>query len=420
MKRMTHKVFLLAAVVVLIAGDSRGSAETAITKKNLFERGGGGYALYRIPGIVVTKRGTILAYCEARRTGKSDWDAIDILLRRSTDGGRTWSEPRKIAHVEGPIEANPLAASRKLTGPDHITYNNPVAIADHETGAVHFLFCVEYMRCFYVRSDDDGVSFTKPTEITSTFDRFRPEYDWKVLATGPGHGIQLTVGPHKGRLIVPVWLSTGTGGNAHRPSVASVIFSDDHGRTWDRGRVALKDELPLINPSETAAVQLADGRVMLNARTESKAHRRTVTIGEDGTGGWSEPRFQEELWEPICMASSVRLTMKPEHGRNRILFANPHNLERSRGAATPGRSRDRRNLSVKLSYDEGETWPVNKSLQSGFGGYSDLAVLPSGEILCFYERGGAGDTNSYRLTYLTLARFSLEWLTDGRDSLERR
>jgi sialidase-1 len=141
-----------------------------------------------------------------------------------------------------------------------------------------------------------------------------------------------------------------------------------------------------------------------------------VTISYDGATGWSEPRFQEELWEPICMGSLVRLTKTPEQDRNRLLFVNPHNLDRSKGQATPGQSRDRRNLSIQLSYDEGKTWPVNKSLEAGYGGYSDLAVLPSGEILCFYERGDTEDTDSYRLKYLTVASFTLAWLTDGKDS----
>ncbi len=81
------------------------------------------------------------------------------------------------------------------------TVNNPVAIVDHESGAIHFLYCLEYMRCFYIRSDDDGLSWTEPVEITETFQQFRGECDWKVIATGPSHAMQLTRGQHKGRLV---------------------------------------------------------------------------------------------------------------------------------------------------------------------------------------------------------------------------
>jgi len=288
-----------------------------------------------------------------------------------------------------------------------VTYNNPVLIADRD-GTVHMLFCIEYMRCFYQRSRDDGLTWSQPVEITSTFEKFRSVYDWKVLATGPNHSIQLRTG----RLIVPVWLSTGTGGNAHRPSVTATIYSDDQGRTWHAGDIAVPCTDEWINPNETVAIELADGRVMLNVRSESKAHRRLVTIGPDGAAGWSTPKFHDALLDPICMAGLVRYSTEKNSGKNRILFSNPHNLERADGKAEAGKSRDRKNVSVKLSYDEGQTWAVNKTVEAGFSAYSDLAVTHSGTILCFYGRSEkphfAGDR-------LTLARFNLAWLTDGRD-----
>jgi sialidase-1 len=385
-------------------------AEPRLEKADLYQGGAGSYALYRIPGIVVTAKGTVLAYCEARKTGKSDWDTIDILLRRSTDDGRTFSPPRKIAEVAGPKTKNPVALAQNLANADDVTYNNPVAIVDRQSGVVHFLFCLEYMRCFYQRSDDDGQTFSPPVEITAAFEAFRSEYDWRVLAVGPGHGIQLT----SGRLVVPVWLSTGTGGHAHRPSVTTLIYSDDSGRTWRAGEIAVRNEAPIINPNETVVVQLADGRTMFNVRSESHAHRRLATTSRDGATGWSKAEFHDELLEPICMASIVRLSQRPANDKNRLLFANPHNLARADGTEAPGKPRDRKNLSIKLSYDEGGTWPVNKSLEPGASAYSDLAVLPDGTILCFYERSSAS-----RVRLLTLARFNLEWLTDGKDSMER-
>lgn len=404
--------FVLCAF--LLAGPAHAAAPL-LEKVDLFEAGKDGYALYRIPGIVVTRRGVVLAYCEARRTGKSDWDTIDILLRRSTDGGKTWGERAKIADVPGPKTKNPVALAQKLANPTDVTYNNAVAIPD-SNGAVHFLYCLEYARCFYIRSDDDGATWSKPVEITAAFDKFRPEYDWKVLATGPAHGIQLKTG----RLIVPVWLSLGTGGHAHRPSVTSVIYSDDLGRTWSRGEIAVPNTEQWVFPNETVVVELADGRVMLNVRSESKNHRRLVTTSRDGATGWSKPQFDDALLEPICMASIVRVSEKPASTRNRILFANPHNLERADGKAAEGKSRDRKNLSLKLSYDEGKTWAVNKPLEPGYSAYSDVAVLRDGTLLCFYERGRKGDAGKNPTSYagLTVARFNLEWLTDGKDTFK--
>jgi sialidase-1 len=391
------------------------AAEPALEKIDLFESNQEGYRLYRIPGIVVTPKGTVLAYCEARKHRGSDWDTIDIVLRRSTDGGKSWSPQRRIADVEGPLEKHPLALVVRGVDPKDVTYNNVVLIPDRTTGAVHALFCLEYMRCFYIRSDDDGQTFSRPVEITPAFEGFRKDYDWRVLATGPGHGIQLG----SGRLVVPVWISTGAGANAHHPSVTSVVYSDDHGKTWRAGEIAAPDEGEFEDPNETVAVELADGRVMLILRNESSPNRKLVTYSKDGATGWTRPEFHDELLEPICMASACRLTSRESHGMNRLLFSNPHNLEPRAGqTAAPGKSRDRKNLSLKLSYDEGKTWPVSRALEPGPSGYSDLAVLKDGTILCLYERWEADwrEDGSY---WLTLARFNLEWLSEGRDRLQR-
>ena len=386
-------VFLLALLLNPACAD-----EPTLAKIDLFKAGDLGYRLFHIPGIVVTARGTVLAWCEARQDG-SDWDQIDILLRRSTDDGRTWDEPRKIVDVPGAKPKNPAALALKNTDPKDVTYNNPVLIADRN-GAVHMLFCLEYMRCFYQRSDDDGLTWSQPLEITKTFESFRDAYAWKVLATGPNHGIQL----NSGRLVVPVWLSTGTGGNAHRPSVTATIYSDDGGETWRAGEIAVACTDEFVNPNETVAVELADGQVMLNVRNESKAHRRIVVTSPDGAERWSEPRFQAELLEPICMAGLVRY----EHaGKSLLLFSHPDNLSRADGQETPGKSRDRKNMTVHISQDEGRSWPISRVVEPGWSAYSDLAVTPRGTILCFY---GRGEKASFAGDRLTVARFDLEWL----------
>ncbi len=413
MKNLFHTLSL--SVVLFCTG---GSVHTIaadapfLENTDLFKSGDGGYALYHIPGVVVTAKGTVLAWAEARKE-RGDWDAIDILLRRSTDDGKTWSAAKKIADVPGPKEKNPFALKLKSVRPDDVTYNNPVLIADRD-GTVHMVFCLEYMRCFYQQSKDDGVTWSAPVEITSSFEKFRPAYDWKVLATGPNHSIQLK----NGRLVVPVWLSTGTGGNAHRPSVTATIYSDDQGKTWKASEIAVPNTEEWINPNETVAIELADGSVMLNVRNESKTHRRLVTSSKDGATGWSTPRFDDALLEPICMGSIIRLSTATTGGKNRILFANPDNLSRIDGKEQAGKGRDRRNVSVKLSYDEGKTWAVNKPVEPGFSGYSDLAVTKKGTILCFYGRGEKSDFGGFAFKQLTLSRFNLEWVTDGKDSLK--
>jgi len=282
---------------------SAAAAAPGIGRQELFTSGTLGYKVFRIQGIVVTGRGTVLAYCEARATDRGDWGTIHILQRRSTDGGQTFDTARRIAEVpDGPHAKNPVALAQKLADPSDQTYNNPVMVADRiNPRMVHMLFNLEYMRAFYQRSEDEGSTSSAPVEITqAAFDPFRPDYNWKVLATGPGHGTQL----RGGWLLVSVWLSTGTGGHAHRPSIVSTVYSDNNGSTWKRGEVAIPNTDEWVNPSETALVELKGGRVMLNARTESKAARRLIlnpAVGISQTssrGGLVEREAPEILEDP--------------------------------------------------------------------------------------------------------------------------
>lgn len=403
----TMRALWLTMILLAFGLDSAPAAEPVLEKTDLWEAGIGGYELYRIPCLIATSRGSLIACCEARKSAKGDWGQIDVVARRSTDGGKTWSPSRKIVELKGTFERNPAAVAQGLGKPGEVTINNPVLIADRLPGLVHLLYCIEYGRCFYSRSEDDGETFSTGVEITAAFDAFRPEYDWKVLATGPGHSIQL----RSGRLVVPVWLSLGTGGHAHRPSVTATIFSDDSGKTWRPGEIAVPNTSEFINPNETTAVELEDGRVMVNVRTESKAHRRVIVTSPDGATGWSAPRFDAALVEPICMGSLVRWSW-PEEGRGgRILFSNPDNLKRRDGKEKTGSGRDRVNLTVRLSRDEGQTWVGSQSLEPGFSGYSDLAVGPDGSAWCLYERGSTDGKNIYQAKYLTAARFNEDWLT---------
>ena len=376
------------------AGPAPEQPTPVATSVPIFEAEQGGYAHYRVPAIVVSPAGTVMVVTEARASERGDWGLQDILMVRSRDGGRTWDEPRKIVALEGEPEQNEAALAQGLAEPGVTTYNNIVPIVDAEENLVHFLFCSAYKRAYYMRSADDGETFSEPVDITETFERFRDEYDWKVIATGPGHGIRHS----NGRLIVPVWLSDGTAGHAHRPSIVSTIYSDDGGATWERGDVVVRHP-DLKNPSETLAVELSDGSVMLNIRHESPNHRRAVTVSPDGAAGWSELRFDEALFEPICMASLLRVG-------DALVFANPDSKE-PRDPENPDGNWKRHNMTVRLSEDEGATWPYERVIEPGVSGYSDLAAGPDGTIYLVYEDGTPTDRGTH-VKYLTVASFDAD------------
>lgn len=372
----------------------------SLVKTDIFTARTDGYWNYRVPGILCTARGVILATVEARRGRGGDWDGNDILLRRSLDGGISWEQPQQVVACDD-------------YGPGPVS--NFVMFAGRD-GTVHALYCHNYARIFYTRSDDDGATFSPPVEITDSLAPFRDEYPWRVIATGPGHGIQL----RSGRLLVPVWLSDGSGTEfgagklGHRPSEVATIYSDDNGASWQCGDIFVHTDGEIVNPSETLAVELDDGRVLCNIRSESRRNRRLISTSPDGATGWSAPVYDDALLEPVCMASLLRLRRPNAAGRGVYLFANPDNLENDLTPPGQNLSHDRKRLTVKLSSDDCATWPVSRILEEGPSGYSDLAEAPDGSILCIYERGMLDRMTD--TAAVAVARFDLDWLTDRDDS----
>lgn len=377
-----------------------------LTKTTLFTARTDGYHNYRIPGLLCTGRGTLIATAEARRGSGGDWDGNDLLLRRSHDLGQNW-EP-----------AQPFASCDDY-GPGPLSN---LVLVEGEGGRMHALFCHSYARLYHAHSDDDGATFSAPQEITHVAEAWRDTYPWRVLATGPGHAIRLA----NGRLLVPVWLSDGSGSEfgrgklGHRPSVVTTLYSDD-GATWHTGDIIAADRdfiatpapfaATLRNPSETVAVELDDGRVLCNIRSESAPNRRLVSISPDGATDWSPPAFVPDLLEPVCMASLIRLPQRAPSGLRYQLFANPANLENELVAPGQALAHDRKRLTIHLSADGGASWPIRRVLEPGPAGYSDLAALPDDSAACLYEDGMIERmTDSARLTF---ARFDLAWVLSG-------
>ena len=355
----------------------------------LYSGGQGGYALYRIPALAVTVVGTILAFCEARKYTGADSDQIDLFLRRSFDHGRSFQEVQLVA-----------------TQADWVC-GNPAPVVDHTTGTIWLLFCKnrrdgnEQMICegraprtvWVTLSEDDGATWAEPKEITANVKP--PEWSW--YATGPGHGIQL----QNGRLLVPCNHIIFQDRTRQDPHHAHVIYSDDHGQTWQLGGSAGE------GTNESTAVETAAGWLYLNSRNKRNKftlpadgrYHRAISWSRDGGESFAPVVHDAALLEPACQASVCRFTDAATHGRNRVLFSGPA-------------SQTRDHMTVRLSTDECRTWPLSRLLHRGPAAYSDLCVAPDMSICCLYERGVADPYEN-----IAFARFNLEWLTDGADAI---
>lgn len=351
----------------------------------IFNSGAHGYHTYRIPALAVTNQGTVLAFCEGRKRARSDTGDIDLLVRRSTDQGRTWSAQRVIWDDAGNTCGNPCAAVDRETGTVWLLMTWNLG-KDHERDIIDQR-SKDTRRVFVACSEDDGETWSTPKEITQ--DTKKPDWTW--YATGPGSGIQIQHGPHAGRLVVPCdHIEADT-----KHYYSHIIYSDDHGKTWQLG-----GSTPQHQVNECEVAELPGGRLMLNMRNYDRSRsNRQVAFSDDGGLTWTGQHFDETLIEPICQAAIERHTWPSEAGRGVLLFSNPASED------------ERRNMTVRASFDEGATWAAKRVLHPGPSAYSDLAVLANGDIACLYEAGGEHPYES-----IVFARFPLDSL-DGPGQL---
>jgi sialidase-1 len=362
-----------AILALLMLAASAVYADPLLTSADLFVAGTGGYHTYRIPSVIATRQGTLLAFIEGRKSDRSDFGDIDTLLIRSRDNGKTWSTPKVIADHGSEAIHNPTAVQDRTTGAIWLVLTGKPGSYTHaqwEKGEGGFTI-------WLCNSKDDGVTWSEPVDITQAI---QSRTDGRY-ANGPGNGIQL----RSGRLIIPVWVFP----RGEHSSYAAVMYSDSHGAAWKQGALTSRDT------NESQAVELADGRLMLNSRTITAAGRRTISFSRDAGASWEHNELDPNLIEPECQASLMRYSVKP---KARLLFSNPAS------------AKDRVNMTVRVSYDEGKTWAASRELHAGPAAYSSLVVMKDGTIGCLYERGDAD-----RYEKVTFARFNLEWLTKGRD-----
>jgi sialidase-1 len=368
----------LAAVALLATTNSLAFAAESPTETPIFISGEGGYHTYRIPSVIVTKDGSLLAFAEGRKKSTSDTGDIDLVWRRSTDGGATWSEMKVLWDDEGNTCGNPCPVVDQATGTIWLllTWND----GQINEARIQAGFGTDARRVFVCHSKDDGQTWTTPENITEQ----TKDKSWSWYATGPGNGIQLTQGEHKGRLVIPCDHKIPAPGEAK--SYSHVIYSDDHGQSWQLGGKTAE------HCNECEVVELTNGDLLLCMRSHDRnVKRRWLSTSTDGGDTWSTPVQSDTLIEPICQASLRRCRWPTKSEPGVLLFSNP--------ASTSQRAK----LTIRASYDDGKSWPVAKELYSGGSAYSCLTVLPNGAIGCLYEKDG------YKR--IVFAKLSLDWLT---------
>lgn len=354
-----------------------------------------GFASIRIPAVVATPRGTLLVFAEGR-AADADQAQNKIILKRSTDGGITWSGVQIIAADGAKALNNPCAVVERSTGLILLMYQSyPAGISERsgkiQTGHEGDLI----VRNWLITSQDDGVTWSTPRDITASTKRRERV---TTIAGGPGIGIQLRHGPHAGRILFP--FNEGPFGvwNIY------AVYSDDQGKTWQMGSIAREGILTDKNGKPTSMVneaqfaELKDGSIRFNVRRWAGNPVRKTCVSQDGGDTWSPVQDVPELMDPSCMASIYRYTDPADQRKSRLLYSGPNSTKRDTG-------------TIFLSYDEGATWPVKRELCPGPFAYSCLTSLADGTIGCLYEAEGTQK--------IVLARFHLDWLTQGKDQYEK-
>ncbi len=366
---MSRYLVVLLSLSCLAAGTAFGQSD--LKHVDVYVSGTDGYAGYRIPAIETAPDGSLLAFAEARKYNLSDpggkGQEIDLVLKRSLDGGTTWSPMTVIEH-SGPYWSS----------------SNPATTVDRDKGRVW----VFYLRCKPGRgtaaarpgtddaanlarySDDNGVTWSDPIDQTGVA-RDMHDTGWRISVPGPGGAIQT----RDGRLIVPMW--------KFAPFKDFAIYSADHGRTWQRGALVPGQQ----ESDEDQLVELADGNILLDMRQHG-GPRRWMATSKDGGRTWSAPRPGQPVTRVCCAIERYTLTSAGDD-HDRIIWTGPKG---------PGRNK----LVARISYDEGHTFTNERLVADQPAAYSDLTVTKDKSVGVLWERG------NYR--FITYTRLTLSYL----------
>jgi sialidase-1 len=338
----------------------------------------------RIPVLCVTPNGGLLAFAE-QRAAASDSGYINATLRRSMDNGTNWT-PLQVVGGDGTN-----------------TFSCGAAVVDQTKGTVFFFVgrslagdteaiidagtSVDTKRIYLYSSTNSGTNWSGPTDLSPSV----KQPGWSFCDPGPATGIQLA----SGRLIVPWYYSVLTN---YYPSV---MYSDDHGATWASSVGATNN---IAGYDECSVVALTNGNLMMIARNDTGiGSTMGISISTDSGVTWSAITNSATLNDSGCEATFIRYTAPPGYGKTRLLFANPN-------SAIPN---NRANGTVRVSYDEGQTWSVSKTYYPNLYGYSSLVILPNGNWALLAENG-----TSWYYSQISFLSDTLSNLTSGADALD--
>jgi sialidase-1 len=356
--KMSFKFKLSLLVILLLCSLTQSHKLFAQQLNYLYKNGEDGYKCFRIPSIITTAKGSLLAFAEGRKNNCGDAGDIDLVLKRSEDGGKTWSKLQVVWDDSTNTCGNPAPVIDQKTG-SIILLSTWNLGSDHEKDIINGS-SKDTRRIFVLSSTDEGITWSAAKEITKNVKKD----NWTWYATGPGRGIQLSKGKHKGRLVIPsnhVVAET-------KKNYSHVIYSDDLGVNWKLGGITQQDSV-----NESTVAELSNGRLMLNMRNASKKRNRQIAISKNSGKSWSAIYPDTTLIEPVCEGNLIQYKFPGK--KECLVFSNP--------ASTTSRTQ----MTVRISYDNGKTWPLKKLVYEGPTAYSCLTVLPNGNLGFFYEAG---------------------------------
>lgn len=357
-----------------VAADDGPTANAPLFESRDLATAGEGAPSWRIPALEVLEDGTLVAAYDRRNEGSGDLPGdLDLMVRRSHDGGRTWTEPQAVVDYDGGVGAgDPSLLLDRETGRLFMFHaHGPAGVGFGNSSDGNANDSDTILHTDYSYSDDGGATW-RTRRITEDV----KDPAWFGIFASSGTGIQLS----DGRLVQQYAYDSGEG------VYAVSVYSDDHGETWQAGEP--------VGPGmdENKTVELSDGRVMLNSRTPQGPYR-LVAYSEDGGRTYGDPVPDHDLVDPTNNGAIVRYDPDAAAGTpegDALLFTNT------------AHATSRQNLTVRMSCDNGQTWPVSKVIEEGASAYSTIVALGDGEFGVLYERGN--------VEHITFARFNTEWL----------